>query len=133
MKFINWLENEHDPTVASAEVKRTNLQPQVDSEEIHTKEKEDHDKVMALDAELEQLDSKISGSDSPRLNKFRELWNELKLKWDEIKVSDPKQPDDGGLGRETGDQNYLRNMQRYPNMIPARDQGPNGPGIFGQS
>lgn len=151
MQFRLWLENEaglnsgfpearpnfdpSDPTVASAEVKRTGLQPQVDSQEIQTKQKSEQDKILAIDSEIEHLDSNLpdgDDADTPKINEFRRIWKKLKEKWDAIKMSEnPTGEGEEGLGNKKDDR-YTDLMRRYPNMIPTHDQGPNGPGVMGQ-
>lgn len=119
--------NRGSNTPASDEVKRTGLQPQVDSQEIHTKEKDEQDKLMAIDAGIERLDKEIpkgSDSDAPKLNKFKEIWNNLKEKWDEIKISDDEDDQgldgEGGLGDNVGNNKYTQTMQQNPNMMPPQ-------------
>jgi hypothetical protein len=119
--------NRGTDTPASDEVRRTGLQPQVDAEEIHTKEKDEQDKILAIDGSIKRFDSEMpdgSDSDTPKVNKFKEIWNNLKEKWDEIKMDDGSEEDNigGGLSGNVGDQKYLKTMHQYPNMMPPNDQ-----------
>jgi hypothetical protein len=131
--------NRGTDTPASDEVKRTGLQPQVDAQEIHTKQKDEQDKILAIDASIERLDKEIpNGKDekTPKVNKFRELWDKLKEKWDQLKMdasdSDQEPDGDGGLG-DAQDPGYTDTMRQYPNMVPAQQNLPAGPGTFGMS
>lgn len=156
--FKNWMEDEASlgsaspemapPMVnkginatASDEVKRTNLQPQVDSQEIETKSKKEQDRILAIDSDIEHMDMALPDGDdaeTPKINKFKQMWDELKEKWDMIKMSD-EIPDDGsedtGLGSEEGDEEYKQMMQRFPNMVPVsgQNQQQHGPGTFGNT
>ena len=136
MRFRLWLEDDMEPTPASAEVKRTNLQPQVDAQEIDTPAKRDDDKVLAIDASVERFDSEIPAGDSddPKVNKFKELWSKLKEKWESIKVSDFSGVDDEeALGNNMGDKQQLDQLMQHKNMVPQPPQMPAGPGTFGMS
>lgn len=154
MKFRNWIEDENGlnsgfpelsaPVMpinrvpenpASAEVKRTGLQPQVDSKEIQTDAKEEQDKIVAIDTAISKIDSDISGQDkSQKISKFKEIWNNMKKKWDNIKIENPdnieKRVSIGGLGGSTGDENYIDLMQSHPNLLPGTtNQMPTGAGL----
>lgn len=121
-------------TPASDEVKRTNLQPQVDSQEITTKGKREADKILAIDGKIEQMGSELPDGDdnSEKVNRFHKLWDKMKAKWDAIKMSDElpngdqKESDqDEGLGSTVGDEKYRATMQKNPNMVPNNSfQGP---------
>lgn len=153
MNFKIWVENEASmgsgtpemmppmankggDTPASDEVKRTSLQPQVDSQEIDTKSKREQDRILAIDSDIEHMDMNLPGgddADTPKINKFKAMWDELKSQWDTIKMSDEVEgQDEGGLGDEE-DEEYSDMMRQHPNMAHAPGtQGPHGPGIFGQ-
>ncbi len=150
MNFKNWFESEASlgsmspemsppmvnrgsDTPASDEVKRTGLQPQVDAQDIDTKTK-NQDRMSAIDSGMEHLEKTLPDDDDPKVNQFKKLWDQLKKKWEAIKMNDePPSPEDQGLG-DVDDPNYVNMMQQHPNMaITADDQGPHGPGIFGQS
>ena len=135
MRFRSWLVEDFDPTPASAEVKRTNLQPQVDAQEIDTPAKRDDDKTLAIDASIQRLDMEIPDGDSkdPKINKFKELWNHLKEKWQELKTMPPEEGDAEALGNNMGDKKYLAQMMQHKNMVPASPEMPSGPGTFGVS
>src|SRR6185369_9630425 len=121
-------------TPASDEVKRTNLQPQVDSQEIDTKGKRESDKILAIDGKIEQMDAEIPDGDdeSEKIHQFHKIWSKFKAKWDAIKMSDGLPKDDQkesnpdeGLGSTVGDDKYRATMQRNPNMVPNNSfQGP---------
>jgi hypothetical protein len=143
MKFRKWVENEI-PTVnrgsgtpASDEVMRTGLQPQVDSQEIETKQKKGQDKILAIDAMLKRFESEIpEGDDTSKLKRFKRLWEKLQKKWDEIKMEDDQGEGegspDGGLASNLGDTNLTNAMRQHPNMVPPNDnQLPTGPGNYG--
>jgi len=127
----------HSPAPASDEVKRTNLQPQVDAKPADTKAGLENDRIGAIDADLERLDASLpeENSDTPRVNQFRQLWKQMKDQWDQIKTSDT---DEGGndpnspLGNDMGNPQYLKTMQQNPNMAPSSDQQLGaGPGTMG--
>lgn len=148
MKLKKWLESEASlgsampemignpysdrgaETPASDQVKRTGLQPQVDTE--GSKFENNPDKIMALDANIERFDTEIP-EDCPKVNKFKQLWMQLKEKWGKIKTDQEENVGSNGLGDETGDQKYINMMQQNPNMTPQAERMPHGPGIFGQS
>ena len=114
MKFKIWVEdqemslggmspelmaNRGSDTPASDEVKRTNMQPQVDAEE--PKLAKDADRVSAIDSGIEHLDKilppKTEGG--TRTSQFKKMWSDFKRKWDRVKMDQPPQdPEDVGLG-----------------------------------
>ncbi len=131
--------NRGSDTPASDEVKRTGLQPQVDAQEIHTKQKDEQDKILAIDAGIEHLDKEVPEGDveeMPKINQFKTLWKQFKEKWDELKMSQDTSTDpdgDGGLGDTHGDANYVNAMRQHPNAVPSLPNYPAGPGTFGVS
>lgn len=143
MNFKTWIENETlgtmspemmtnrgSDTPASDEVKRTNLQPQVDSQEPT---EGNGDEVSAIDAAIEHLEKDLPpDSESDKINDFKKLWTKMKEKWDRIKMQQPEPSESEGLGNSTGDEHYLNNMKQHPNMIPAGNFQIHGPGTFGQ-
>lgn len=135
MKFRSWVEadsglgtipfsvNKGSATPASDEVKRTGLQPQVDSQEIETREKDETDKILALDSKIKDFENEIptgNSTNNPKVNKFKNLWEKLKEKWDQIKSEEdedsPHNPADG-LGSNPGDQKIVKTMQQNPNAV----------------
>ena len=124
---------------ASDQVKQTGLQPQVDAQEIDTKSKREQDAILAIDSDIEHMSNNMpdgDDTDTPKLNKFKQMWDQLKSAWDEIKMADndPAGPQDDALG-DAEDRDYTDMMKQHPNMVPSggEGQGPHGPGIFGQS
>jgi hypothetical protein len=84
------INNRGSSTPASDEVMRTGLQPQVDSHEIKTKQKDEQDKIQAIDGALKRADSEIpQGKESGKLSKFKKLWDLLKSKWEDLKIEKP--------------------------------------------
>lgn len=146
MKFKIWFEtdapgipmiNKGSDTPASDEVKRTGLQPQVDAQEIETKQKKSQDKVLAIDGQMKRFEVDIPQGDEgdEKVNKFKKLWEKFKKKWDEIKMKDDQIEDEGGLDNgladTSGDSNFVNSMQQHPNMVPPNDnQMPAGPGNY---
>lgn len=124
--------NNGSETPASDEVKRTNLQPQVDAQEPKSAES---DQVLAIDSEIEHMDSGLpdgDDADTPKTNQFKTLWKQFRDEWERIKMSDDQASEKSGLGTAHDDE-YTNMMQQHPNMVPVgTDQGPNGPGTFGQ-
>lgn len=151
MKFRTWIEtnsglgslpfstNRGSDTPASDEVKQTGLQPQIDSNEIKTKQKDSRDKILAIDARIKRFDTDVPGGEDedPKINKFKELWEKFKEKWDEIKADQAPsggQDSEAALGSNTGDQSFVQTMQQHPNMmLTGPGQSPTGPGTFGMS
>lgn len=145
MNFKTWIEdqemslggmspelmvNRGSNTPASDEVKRTNMQPQVDAKE--PKLAQDTDRVSAIDAGIEHLEKLVpqEGGGS-KVNDFRKMWDELKKKWDSVKMDKGPDQDTEGLGSATGDPQYLKAMSQHPNMVPTDNHQLGGPGTFG--
>lgn len=152
MKFKNWIENGsegigipqmgaqdvNNQTPASDAVRQTGLQPQVDSRQNNSKYSKEQDRILAIDSEIEHMDMNIPDgmdSDTPKINKFKEMWDNLKQTWDQIKMSDNNMDsEEGGLGSNMGDPKYVQTMQQNPNMVPmSMGTGVPGPGTFGNS
>lgn len=152
MQFRTWLEDEASlnsgfpelgpnvnrgaATVASDEVLRTGLQPQVDSKEIHTDQKDEQDKILAIDGAIKRADSEIpqgKQEGSEKLSRFKQMWDKLKEKWEDLKMMKPdddNQPDTNGLGSVKGDEKMMAMMQRQPNAMPSNtNQLPSGPSM----
>ena len=132
MNFRTWIEteaglnsgfpsmqinNRGSSTPASDEVRRTGLQPQVDSHEIHTSEKDEQDKIQAIDGALKRADSEIpQGKEYGKLGKFKKLWDLLKSKWEDLKIEKPPEGlKTSGLGSAKGDEEMMQFMQQNPN------------------
>lgn len=146
MNFKIWIENEASlgaaspemappavnndtSTPASDEVRRTGLQPQVDAEDPKA---DDPDAVLAIDSKLEDLEKDIPEDGGEKIHNFKKLWDKFKEKWDRIKMNDTlPDPSRQGFG-DAKNPGYEQMMRSHPNMAPAQDQGPHGPGIFGQ-
>lgn len=161
MKFRSWLEggietgtslnaqfpeilpnvNKGAATTASDGVLRTGLQPQVDSKEIHTQQKDTADRIQAVDAALQRCDEELpqgKQDEYPKVNKFKQMWDQLKKEWDKLKMNDDIEnkgvDTDGALGNTRGDEKMLQMMQQHPNMaMVGPDNYPHGPGTFGMS
>jgi len=147
MNFKTWIEdqemslggmspemmtNRGSETPASDEVKRTNMQPQVDAQE--PKEAKDVDSVSAIDSGIEHLEKILpqETDEGSKSNEFKKLWSQFKEKWDHIKMDKNDQSQEKtGLGMATGDPRYLQSMKQNPNMAPTSDAQLAGPGIFG--
>lgn len=126
----------HTPTPASAQVQRTNLQPQVDAKPSDTMAGAENDAIGALDAQLRQFDNALppESEKTPRVNNFRLLWQQLKAQWEQIKTQDMEGQMGGqqALGNDGGDQRQRNAMQTHPNMVPTGPNQPGeGPGTFG--
>ena len=129
--------NRESGAPASDQVKQTGLQPQVDAQEISTKSKREQDAILAIDSDIEHMSTNLpqgDDNDTPKINKFKEMWEEMKEIWDQIKMSDDLGQQDDALG-DAEDRDYTDMMQDHPNMVPASgdEQGPHGPGTFGDS
>jgi hypothetical protein len=70
---------------------------------------------------------------SPKVVKFKNLWEKFKNKWDEIKMKDDKKENEGdALGNTLGNSKFVNSKQQHPNMVPPNDnQLPAGPGNYG--
>jgi len=148
MSFKTWIEdqemslggmspelmiNRGSETPASDEVKRTNMQPQVDAQE--PKLAKDADRISAIDAGLEHLDSVLpqQAEAGTKTSQFKKMWSDFKRKWDKVKMDKEVPPqEETGLGMATGDPRYLQAMKQHPNMIPSNGSQMAGPGTFGQ-
>ena len=114
---------------ASDEVKRTNLQPQVDAQELLAKTDKEHDKILAVDSEIEHMDNNLPTGDqeTQKINKFRDLWDQFKVHWETIKQQDNQVTgSDGaeGLGQTQGSERYRQAYQisttRIDQSVPVR-------------
>jgi hypothetical protein len=122
MRFKNWLENDintkrMDAFPASAEVIRTGLQPQVGSEDITTDQKEENDRLMALDAQIERLRHLATQADHPseKLKKAYELCNRFVDEWDQLKRQDSQVGQvPAGFQADQRMVDYMRNNQPPP-------------------
>ena len=128
--------NKGSDTPASDEVKRTGLQPQVD--QPNNKSSKEQDALLAIDSEIEHMDTNLPDEEegTPKVNNFKKLWDELKQKWEKVKMDSPDEPaqDEDGLGHAKDDK-FTKKMQQFPNMMPAspESQSQGGPGVFGLS
>lgn len=128
----------NNPAPASAEVQKTNLQPQVDAKPTDTKAGLENDRIGAINADMERFDASLpdENSDTPRVNQFRTMWKQLKDQWELIKTADSEDPQNQGtpLNQDMGDPNYMQKMQKFPNMMPGSPVQPGeGPGTMGNS
>jgi hypothetical protein len=123
MRFRTWIESDYrtqqmDAFPASAEVIRSGLQPQVDSEEIDTDEKAENDKIGAIDAGMQRLVSMVDGMDvrTAKMKKIKELLKDFDAKWSRIAATTPPREEDGlGSHEPTDDElNYRRANQPPP-------------------
>jgi hypothetical protein len=86
MRFRKWLENEEleakaSAMPASAEVIRTGLQPQINSQEIKTKPKEHFDRAQAIDAHVERIRHAVKGEKG----ELRKVCDQMVEIWDSYK------------------------------------------------
>lgn len=130
--------NRSGDTPASDEVKRTGLQPQVDAQSTKTKANKEQDAMLAIDSEIEHMTNNLPADDegTPKVNKFKELWDQLRQTWEKVKMSEEKPEDDKGEGLGNAkDDKFTQMMQQFPNMKPMspESQGLGGPGVFGLS
>lgn len=138
MSFKIWLENEIDGQPSgmeppSGEVKRTGLQPQVDAQEIKTKEKEETDKLMAIDGHMQRIQTVIDGLDvnhSDKLRALKKFGQGMLDDWDRFKTQgDTNELGDMGLGEFNPSPNKVRWMM--DNQPLPEDPRISGPGTFG--
>lgn len=121
MRFKTWLENDilditkaQTQAPASAEVIKTGLQPQVDAKEIQTKQKGDHDKMMAIDGHVKRMASASDGLDQKKVKKFIK---KVEDGWEKLMAGDEEQEDAGGLGGfnpSAKQVDYMKNNQPLP-------------------
>lgn len=111
--------NKADSVPASAEVIRTGLQPQVDSDQIQTDQKKEQEKIQSLDMAIQDIDSKIKDDTGTyKINKFKKIWNKLKNNWEKLKSQengDLEKVKINGLGGTSGNENLIQMMQQNPN------------------
>lgn len=148
MEFRKWIEMENSlnagfpemfppnrgtSTPASDTVRRTGLQPQVDSHEIRTTAKNEQDKIQAIDSILQRIDQEIPDSDSEKVTKFKKMWNNMKAKWEKLKLNQDllgKEIETTGLGSNKGDERLISYMQNNPNaLLTGPNQVPTGPNL----
>lgn len=140
MKFSQWLENaledEQKASIApsSAEVLRTGLQPQVDAQEINTRQKEEHDKLLAIDSHVERVKSTAEQMDtrgSRKLKLVKMFISKFADEWNALKEDPPAETGAREMGFKfpsDGELDYLKKNQPLP-----RDQVQPGPGTYGNS
>ena len=137
MNFKTWLENEFDSSSndPSAEVSRTGLQPQVDSEDIRTPEKDESDMIRALDGQFERLGTimqNIESDGSDKIGKIKDFCRNVLDKWGKIKSSNPnKELEDTGLATINPSPRQI-NWRKDHQPLPELPRMP-GPGILGNS
>lgn len=125
--------NRGTSTPASDAVRRTGLQPQVDSHEIRTTAKNEQDKIQAIDSILQRIDQEIPDSDSEKVTKFKKMWNNMKEKWEKLKLNQDllgKEIETTGLGSNKGDERLISYMQNNPNaLLTGPNQVPTSPSL----
>lgn len=99
MRFKLWVENEYgdqdaNMMPASAEVIKTGLQPQVDSKEIKTRQKEEQDKMMAIDSHMQRIATILpsvesSDQDSEKLKQIAQFAKSMLQSWSDLKSDKP--------------------------------------------
>lgn len=138
MEFRRWLVerlgNEADQMPASAEVIRTGLQPQVDAQEIRTRQKDELDLVQAIDSHLQRIRTivdDIGDVHTRKLLRAKKFCEKVLRRWDGIK-KDEQKPDDRGLDGFEPDEKRARWMkQNQPLPENPRIAGPGTFGSFG--
>lgn len=133
MRFKMWLEDEISSQAmlqapASSEVIRTGLQPQVDAKEIKTKQKEEHEKMMAIDGHIQRIKNVADGfPKKSEFKKIKDFCDRIIKQWDQIKAGDEEEQSAGGFEAPHPQQiDYMKRNQPLPeNPRPA------GPGTFG--
>lgn len=117
MKFKQWVENEIN-TPASAEVIRSGLQPQVDAEEIHTSQKDDLDKIMAIDSHLQRVKESIRGmsTKSPKLRELKDFVVKMLAEWETFKNRNDGNPSQQYLPVSQDKIDYMKKNQPLPEM-----------------
>lgn len=125
MRFKLWVENEYESqmannTPASAEVIKTGLQPQVDSKEIKTRQKEENDKMMAIDSHMQRIATilpSINSMDheSEKLEKIGNFVKEMLRSWEKLKTDAPNDSvGDDPWGFNPGKADWMRQNQPLP-------------------
>lgn len=115
--FIQWIENSLDNSLnnpASSNVLRTGLQPQVNSEEIPTKQKEDQDGIMALDSHIQRIKEvtyQVTRKKSDKTIKIRRLVLDFVKEWENITRNEIEDNDSDGLGSYKPSENELEFMK----------------------
>jgi hypothetical protein len=133
MKFKVWLENEiesnaADSSPASAEVIRTGLQPQVGSSEIKTHQKDEQDKLMALDGHFQRIASILPSlsKQNPKLREVSGFCKKVLNKWDEIVKShmgDNSELQSGFPNPSPNQTQWMKDNQPLPEMPGSAEMG----------
>jgi hypothetical protein len=135
MRFRIWLEDEMTTNAmtaapASSEVIKTGLQPQVDAKEIKTKQKEEHDLLLAIDGHIQRIKSAIDGiskDKGDKAMKVKKYCQKFIDGWEDVKSGSDEQQDIEGFGGPNPNQvQFMKQNQPLPEMPRA-----SGPGTFG--
>lgn len=118
-QFKHWFyENEvstaqQDAAPASSEVLRTGMQPQVDAQETKTSQKEDHDKMMAIDSQIQRILGMVGGSGTEKMTAIKKFCNQMAEEWERVKkgATEPPESNSGGLGGLTPNPKQIQFMQ----------------------
>jgi len=119
--FMTWVESNLDDQIdspASAEVIRTGLQPQVDSDYV-AKKKENIDEIMALDSHVQRMIevARRMKSIDETGKKMQSLIQQFAKHWNDILTDTSQQGNIEGLGSENPSQdqlNYMKDNQPLP-------------------
>lgn len=122
MQFRTWVENEIDGKAAdmvpaSAEVVRTGLQPQVGSREIQTDQKDEADKLRAIDGHMERIGSVASSlGDLDHSKHVARFWRAVAARWAELRGGDqePTGPEPGFTSPDPDRVRWMKDNQPLP-------------------
>ncbi len=106
--------------IASSEVIRTGLQPQVDGDKIATPEKAEQKDLDQLEDLLSKVDNALPYSTGERVNKFKTMWYQFRTDWENSKRYHglTQEVPIKGLAGERGDQATGTNMDGNPDLHP---------------
>jgi len=135
MRFRIWLEDEISNQAmtsapASSEVIKTGLQPQVDAKEIKTKQKDEHDVLLAVDGHVQRIKSAtedIGKDKGEKAMKVKDFCRKFVDGWEKLKSGGEEEQDVQGFGGPNPQQmQFMKQNQPLPEMPRA-----SGPGTFG--
>jgi len=137
--FKTWFEDaqmmqQQNSHPASAEVIRSGMQPQVgeDGQFSMNKQKEDHDKIMALDGQVQRIQQIIESFQpiTSQGQKAKKLVNQFCEYWGSIMTSSQTGGDKAGLGYASPSDQQLDYMQKNQPLPEPTRNGMMTPTIF---
>lgn len=132
LTFSQWIENSLGNALsnpASSNVLRTGLQPQVNSQEIPTQQKENVDGIMALDSHIQRLKEvahQITQKKSDKSERIKKLVSSFVKEWENLTKEETQDYDKEGLGSYKPSENeleFMRNNQPLTDLSKSTIAG----------